>query len=85
MAHLVERWFRQLTDKALRCRVFHSVPDMIASIEEYLDAHNGHPTPYVWTATAESILEKVARVLQRPTILETHHLCRVFEVVFRTA
>jgi hypothetical protein len=46
-----------LTDKALRRGVFHSVPDLIASIQEYIDAHK----PYVWTATAESILAKVAR------------------------
>jgi Homeodomain-like domain/DDE superfamily endonuclease len=59
--NLVERWFRELTDKALRRGVFHSVPDLIAAIEEYLDAHNEDPRPYVWTATAESILAKVAR------------------------
>jgi len=59
--NLVERWFRELTDKALRRGVFHSVPDLIASIQEYLDAHNEDPRPYVWTATAESILAKVAR------------------------
>jgi transposase len=58
--NLVERWFRELTDKALRRGVFHSVPDLIASIEEYLNAHNDDPRPYVWTATAESILAKVA-------------------------
>ncbi|MCZ4586405.1 IS630 family transposase [Rhodococcus opacus] len=59
--NLVERWFRELTDKALRRGVFHSVPDLIDSIQEYLDAHNDDPRPYVWTATAESILAKVAR------------------------
>ena len=59
--NLVERWFRELTDKALRRGVFHSVPDLIASIQEYIDAHNDDPKPYVWTATAESILAKVAR------------------------
>ncbi|MFC9769551.1 IS630 family transposase [Rhodococcus jostii] len=59
--NLVERWFRELTDKALRRVVFHSVPHLIASIEEYLDAHNESPRPYEWTATAESILAKVAR------------------------
>ena len=59
--NLVERWFRELTDKALRRGVFHSVPDLIASIEDYLAAHNSEPRPLVWTATAESILEKVAR------------------------
>jgi transposase len=59
--NLVERWFRDLTDKALRRGVFQSVPDLIAAIEEYLDAHNEDPKPFVWTATAESILEKVRR------------------------
>src|SRR4029079_17286861 len=39
----------------------HSVPDLIASLQEYLDSHNDAPRPYVWTATAESILAKVAR------------------------
>ena len=59
--NLVERWFRELTDKALRRGVFHSVPDLVAAIQEYIDAHNNDPRPYVWTATAESILAKVAR------------------------
>ena len=56
--NLVERWFRELTDKALRRGVFHSVPDLIASIEDSLAAHNKEPRPLVWTATAENILEK---------------------------
>src|SRR5664279_2748721 len=59
--NLVERWFRELTDKALRRGVFHSVPDLITKIEEYLDAHNDDPKPFVWTATADDILAKVAR------------------------
>jgi transposase len=57
----VERWFRDLTDKNLRRGIFGSVPDLIASIEAYLNAHNADPKPYVWTATAESILAKVQR------------------------
>jgi transposase len=59
--NLVERWFRDLTGKALRRGVFHSVPDLIASIEEYMKVHNNEPKPLVWTATAESILTKVRR------------------------
>src|ERR1700752_1903795 len=59
--NLVERWFRELTDKALRRGVFPSGPALVASIQEYIDAHNNDPSPYVWTATAESILAKVAR------------------------
>ena len=59
--NLIERWFRELTDKALRRGVFHSVPDLIAAIEAYLEANNDDPKPFVWTATAEEILVKVAR------------------------
>jgi len=58
--NLVERWFRELTGKALRRGVFDSVPDLIAKIEEYLDAHNNDPKPFIWTATADDILAKVA-------------------------
>ena len=57
----VERWFRDLTDKNLSRGIFASVPDLIASIEAYLNAHNADPKPYVWTATAESILAKLQR------------------------
>ncbi|WP_459986899.1 transposase, partial [Nocardioides sp. AN3] len=57
----VERWFRDLTEKNLRRGIFGSVPDLIASIETYLEANNEDPKPYVWTATAEDILAKVAR------------------------
>lgn len=59
--NLVERWFRELTEKALRRGVFHCVPDLITKIEEYLEANNADPKPLVWTATAEDILTKVAR------------------------
>ena len=59
--NLVERWFRELTDKALRRGSFNSVPNLITAIEDYLSAHNDDPKPFVWTATAESILAKVAR------------------------
>ncbi|BBZ52687.1 IS630 family transposase [Mycobacterium heidelbergense] len=74
--NLIERWFRELTDKALRRGVFHSVPDLIAKIEAYLDATNADPTPFVWTATAESILTKVTRgrvALETSAKTETHH------------
>jgi hypothetical protein len=58
---LVERWVRELTEKAIRRGVFKSVPDLIAAIEAYLQANNNDPKPFVWTATAEEILEKVSR------------------------
>jgi transposase len=59
--NLVERWFGKLTDKAIRRGVFHSVPDLIAAIDEYLKANNENPEPFMWTATADSILAKVRR------------------------
>ena len=59
--NMVERFFGKLDDKAIRRGVFHSVPDLIVAIETYLVANNADPTPFVWTATAESILEKVRR------------------------
>ncbi len=59
--NMVERFFGKLTDKALRRGVFKSVPDLIAAIETYLKATNDDPKPFVWTATAQSILDKVAR------------------------
>jgi len=59
--NLVERFFGKLTDKAIRRGVFQSVPDLITAIEAYLNANNQDPTPFVWTATADSILEKVRR------------------------
>jgi transposase len=59
--NLVERWFRELTGKALRRGVFHSVPDLIAAIEKYMQVYNIEPKAFVWTAPAESILTKVRR------------------------
>ncbi len=68
--NLIERWFRELTEKAIRRGVFYSVPDLIAAIEDYLKAHNEDPKPFVWTASIDSILEKVGRC---KAVLETVH------------
>jgi transposase len=57
--NLVERWFGELTSKRIRRGVFHSVPDLIEAIEEYLAKWNSNPKPFVWTATVESIVEKL--------------------------
>jgi transposase/transposase-like protein len=59
--NMVEIFFGRLTDKAIRRGIFHSVPDLIQSIETYLAAHNQNPQPFQWTATTEQILEKVRR------------------------
>lgn len=74
--NLVERWFRELTDKALRRGIFKSVPDLITAIEDYMNTHNHQPRPLVWTASAQSILEKVSRgrvALNQVTNTGTHH------------
>jgi hypothetical protein len=57
--NLVERWFRDLTDKAIRRGVFHNVAELITTIDDYLKATNDNPKPFIWTATAEQILAKV--------------------------
>jgi transposase len=59
--NLVERWFSELTNKAIRRGVFHSVPDLISAIEDYLAHYNQDATPFTWTASVEAILEKITR------------------------
>ena len=59
--NLIERWFGKLTDKAIRCGVFHSAPELIAGIEAYLNATNQDPKPFTWTATTDQILTNVRR------------------------
>ena len=59
--NMVERFFRDLTTNRIRRGVFHSEADLIAAIEEYLTVHNANPKPFIWTARAADILEKVKR------------------------
>ncbi|MGH7940947.1 MAG: IS630 family transposase [Limisphaerales bacterium] len=62
--NLVERWFGELTGKRIRRGVFVSVEDPQQAIEEFLAAWNSDPKPFVWTATVESIVEKLSRCKQ---------------------
>ena len=57
--NLVERWFGELTGKRIRRGVFVSVQDLIDAIHEYMTVWNQDPKPFVWTATVESIVEKL--------------------------
>jgi len=59
--NLVERWFREITDKRLRRGSFQSVPSLIAAIDEYLNNHNQNPRVFVWSAPVERILSKIAK------------------------
>jgi transposase len=62
--NLIERWFAELTNKRIRRDSFLSVDNLIAAIEEFLAAWNETPKPFVWTATVDSIVEKLARCRQ---------------------
>jgi transposase len=59
--NVIERWFRDITDKRIRRGAFRSVEQLEAAIRDYIDHHNRHPQSFVWTAKAEDILEKVRR------------------------
>jgi transposase len=59
--NMVERFFRDLSDKALRRGSFSSLDELIGGILEYINAHNENPKPFIWTASATDILAKVKR------------------------
>jgi transposase len=59
--NLVERCFREITHKRIRRGVFRSVPELIAAIEDYMSNHNQNPHVFVWTASVEGILTKIAK------------------------
>ena len=59
--NMVERFFRDLTGNRLRRGVFHDVEELTMAIGEYIDKHNQSPKPFIWTAKATDILEKVKR------------------------
>jgi transposase len=62
--NLIERWFAELTNKRIRRGSFLSVDDLTTAIEEFLSAWNENPKPFVWTATVDSIVAKLARCRQ---------------------
>ena len=62
--NLVERWFSELTSKRIRRGTFLDVPELITAIEEFMDTWNRNPKPFVWTATVDSIVEKLQRCRQ---------------------
>ena len=62
--NLIERWFAELTNKRIRRDSFFSVNHLIAAINQFLAAGNENPRPFVWTATVDSIVAKLARCRQ---------------------
>lgn len=59
--NMVERFFRDITQNRIRRGVFHSVPELVNAINDYVSHHNRDPKPFIWTAKASDILQKVAR------------------------
>jgi transposase len=59
--NMVERFFRDLSCQRIRRGVFHNVQELITAIEAYIAGHNQEPKPFIWTAKASDILEKVKR------------------------
>lgn len=59
--NLVERLFSELTERQIRRLAVNSVAELEAAIQSYLDQRNREPKPYIWTASVEAIIEKVAR------------------------
>jgi len=69
--NMVERFFRDLTEKQLRRGVFKNVPEVIQSINDYIEQYNKAPKPFIWTASATDILEKVTRARAKLDMLQT--------------
>jgi transposase len=61
----VERFFARITEERIRRGVFTSVPQLERAITDYLAEHNAHPKPFVWTADADAILDRLKRVCER--------------------
>jgi transposase len=59
--NMIERFFRDLTQNRLRRGIFQDLEQLIMAIGNYIDVHNQNPKPFIWTAKASDILEKVTR------------------------
>jgi putative transposase len=64
-SNLVERFFALITDKAIRRGSFRSVKELINKIDNFVSHYDKNPQPFVWTATADSILAKLQRLCAR--------------------
>jgi putative transposase len=67
----VDRFFALITQRAIRRGSFDSTADLVKKIGHFIRTHNANSCPFVWTATADAILQKLARLCQR--ISETEH------------
>ena len=69
----VERWLNELTQKRIRRGTFHNVAELTQTLYAYIENWNDGATPFVWTATADEILGKVARARLRQDLAVTGH------------
>ena len=58
----VERWFGLISQRAIKRGSFKNVRDLIARIEQFIERYNANPVPFKWTATADSIFQKLSRI-----------------------
>ncbi len=63
--NLVERWFREITDKQIRRGNLHKVPELSAAIEDYLKSPKKNPRGLIWKASADTIMTKIAKPKMR--------------------
>ena len=65
--NLVERWFSELTSKKLRRGTHRSVRELNTDIRTWINDWNENPRPYIWTKTADQILESISRYCNQTT------------------
>ena len=59
--NMVERWFREITDKRIRRGSFKNVAELIEAITRYIETHNQNPKAFVWSATVDNIMSKISK------------------------
>ena len=67
----VERWFAEITNKRIRRGSYRSTRQLVHAIEDYLSVYNDDPKPFIWTKSADDILESLKRYCE--TISDTGH------------
>jgi hypothetical protein len=68
--NMVERWFAEISRKRIRRGSFKNVKELISTIKQYIESHNQNPKVLVWTASVESIMNKIKITKD---LLETLH------------
>lgn len=66
----IERWFAHISERTIRRGSFKSVKDLVARIDQFVEQHNARCAPFVWYATADSILHKIERLCERICVTE---------------